>query len=83
MFLRPSWSAKQLDKIQMGDSYTMSDLCQYMLFKMATAGTKGQFCTPRNIFKMKVDMTEPNKTMHLRPQWWCRQSHGGGWGVSA
>ena len=35
------------------------DLYEYMLSKIATAGTNGQFRTPRHIIKLMVEMTAP------------------------
>ena len=39
---------------------TKGDLYEYLLSKVATAGTNGQFRTPRHIIKMMVDMVQPN-----------------------
>ena len=50
-----------IDKIEMKDRDTKGDLYEYLLSKIATAGTNGQFRTPRHIIKMMVDMLEPNK----------------------
>jgi type I restriction enzyme M protein len=50
-----------IDKIDMKDRDTKGDLYEYMLSKTATAGTNGQFRTPRHIIKMMVDMTQPKK----------------------
>ena len=52
---------QMIDKIQMDDRDTKGDLYEYLLSKMATAGTNGQFRTPRHIIKMMVDMVEPQK----------------------
>lgn len=41
-----------------GDS--KGDLYEYLLSKVATAGTNGQFRTPRHIIKMMVEMVKPN-----------------------
>lgn len=41
-----------------GDS--KGDLYEYLLSKVATAGTNGQFRTPRHIIKMMVEMIKPN-----------------------
>lgn len=49
----------QLDGIDMSDSDTKGDLYEYMLGKIAQAGTNGQFRTPRHIIKLMVDMTAP------------------------
>ena len=44
----------QIDGIQMDDRDTKGDLYEYLLSKIATAGTNGQFRTPRHIIKMMV-----------------------------
>jgi type I restriction enzyme M protein len=48
-----------LDKVPMEDRDTKGDIYEYMLGKLATAGTNGQFRTPRHIIEMMVAMTEP------------------------
>lgn len=48
-----------LDKIPMEDRDTKGDLYEYMLGKIATAGTNGQFRTPRHIIKLMVEMMQP------------------------
>lgn len=50
---------QMIDKIQMDDRDTKGDLYEYLLSKIASAGTNGQFRTPRHIIKMMVDMVEP------------------------
>ena len=50
-----------IDKINMKDRDTKGDLYEYMLSKIASAGTNGQFRTPRHIIKMMVDMTQPKR----------------------
>ena len=50
-----------IDKINMKDRDTKGDLYEYMLSKIASAGTNGQFRTPRHIIKIMVDMTQPKK----------------------
>ena len=52
---------QMIDKIQMDDRDTKGDLYEYLLSKIATAGTNGQFRTPRHIIKMMVDIMQPNK----------------------
>jgi type I restriction enzyme M protein len=49
----------QLDSIPMDDADTKGDLYEYMLGKIAQAGTNGQFRTPRHIIKLMVEMTAP------------------------
>lgn len=53
---------QMIDKIKMEDRDTKGDVYEYLLSKIATAGTNGQFRTPRHIIKMMVDMVEPKKT---------------------
>ncbi len=52
---------QMIGKIKMEDRDTKGDLYEYLLSKIATAGTNGQFRTPRHIIKMMVDMVEPKK----------------------
>ncbi len=52
---------QMIDKIKMDDRDTKGDLYEYLLSKIATAGTNGQFRTPRHIIKMMVDMVQPKK----------------------
>lgn len=52
---------QMIDKIKMDDRDTKGDLYEYLLSKIATAGTNGQFRTPRHIIKMMVDMVQPGK----------------------
>jgi type I restriction enzyme M protein len=51
-----------LDEIPMNDRDTSGDLYEYMLGKIATAGTNGQFRTPRHIIDLMVAMTAPQPT---------------------
>ncbi|WP_298045414.1 class I SAM-dependent DNA methyltransferase [uncultured Citricoccus sp.] len=48
-----------IDRIPMEDRDTKGDLYEYMLSKIATAGTNGQFRTPRHIIKLLVEMRDP------------------------
>lgn len=48
-----------LDAIPMADRDTKGDVYEYLLGKIATAGTNGQFRTPRHIIKMMVEMLQP------------------------
>lgn len=52
---------QMIDEIKMDDRDTKGDLYEYLLSKIATAGTNGQFRTPRHIIKMMVDMMQPKK----------------------
>ncbi len=46
------------DHVPMEDRDTKDDLYEYILSKIASAGQNGQFCTPRHIIKLMVEMTE-------------------------
>lgn len=48
-----------LDAIPMDDRDTKGDLYEYMLGKIAQAGTNGQFRTPRHIIKLMVELMAP------------------------
>lgn len=48
-------------QIKMDDRDTKGDLYEYLLSKIASAGTNGQFRTPRHIIKMMVEMMQPGK----------------------
>jgi type I restriction enzyme M protein len=48
-----------LSEINMEDRDTKGDVYEYLLSKIAAAGTNGQFRTPRHIIKMMVDMVAP------------------------
>ncbi|MBE9160371.1 SAM-dependent DNA methyltransferase [Nodosilinea sp. LEGE 06152] len=50
---------KQIEQIPMEDRDTKGDLYEYMLSKLSTAGTNGQFRTPRHIIKMMVQLLAP------------------------
>lgn len=52
---------QMIDKINMQDRDTKGDLYEYLLSKIATAGTNGQFRTPRHIIRMMVDMMQPRQ----------------------
>lgn len=49
----------QLDSITMKDKDTRGDVYEYLLAKMSTSGTNGQFRTPRHIIKMMVELLQP------------------------
>jgi type I restriction enzyme M protein len=51
-----------VDTIPMKDTDAKGDLYEYLLSKVATAGTNGQFRTPRHIIKMMVALTKPTPT---------------------
>ncbi len=48
-----------IDKLELGDADSKGDLYEYLLSKVATAGTNGQFRTPRHIIKMMVALVAP------------------------
>ena len=48
-----------IDEIPMEDRDAKGDLYEYMLSKIATAGTNGQFRTPRHIIRLLVEMRDP------------------------
>lgn len=48
-----------IDEIPMDERDTKGDLYEYMLGKIASAGTNGQFRTPRHIIDLMVKMTMP------------------------
>ena len=48
-----------IDSLELGDSDSKGDLYAYLLSKVATAGTNGQFRTPRHIIKMMVELVKP------------------------
>lgn len=50
---------QMIAKIRMDDRDTKGDLYEYLLSKIASAGTNGQFRTPRHIIKMMVEMMQP------------------------
>ncbi|MFC1536861.1 N-6 DNA methylase [Pseudomonadota bacterium] len=52
---------QMIDKISMDTRDTKGDLYEYLLSKIATAGTNGQFRTPRHIIKMMVEMMQPTQ----------------------
>jgi len=52
---------QMIDKIKMDDRDTKGDLYEYLLSKIATARTNGQFRAPRHIIKMMVKWCSPKK----------------------
>lgn len=51
-----------LNEIPMADRDTKGDIYEYMLSKLATSGTNGQFRTSRHIIKLMVEMVAPTPT---------------------
>nr|WP_300675503.1 class I SAM-dependent DNA methyltransferase [Soonwooa sp.] len=52
---------QQIDKLPLEKKDTKGDLYEYMLSKIAEAGTNGQFRTPRHIIRMMVELMEPSE----------------------
>jgi type I restriction enzyme M protein len=52
---------QMISQINMQDRDTKGDLYEYLLSKIASAGTNGQFRTPRHIIRMMVDMMQPQR----------------------
>ncbi|EDM26135.1 type I restriction modification system M subunit (site-specific DNA-methyltransferase subunit) [Lentisphaera araneosa HTCC2155] len=50
---------EMLDEIPMQDRDTKGDIYEYLLSKIATSGTLGQFRTPRHIIDLMVDLMRP------------------------
>jgi type I restriction enzyme M protein len=48
-----------LDNIPMEDRDTQGDVYEYLLSKLSTSGTNGQFRTPRHIINMIVELMKP------------------------
>lgn len=48
-----------IDKLDMPNRDTKGDLYEYLLSKISTSGTNGQFRTPRHIIKMMVELVRP------------------------
>lgn len=48
-----------IDRQELGEEDSKGDLYEYLLSKVATAGTNGQFRTPRHIIKMMVELVKP------------------------
>ena len=48
-----------IDGLDFGEEDSKGDLYEYLLSKIAQAGTNGQFRTPRHIIKMMVELMAP------------------------
>lgn len=48
-----------IDKLELGDEDSKGDLYEYLLSKLETSGTNGQFRTPRHIIEMMVNLVKP------------------------
>lgn len=51
---------KLLEEMSEKNKDTMGDLYEYLLSKLSTSGTNGQFRTPRHIIKMMVELMQPS-----------------------
>ncbi len=51
-----------IDQLELGEEDSKGDLYEYLLSKVATAGTNGQFRTPRHIIKMMVELVKPQSS---------------------
>ena len=51
-----------INGLDMKDRDTKGDIYEYLLSKVATSGTNGQFRTPRHIIKMMVELMKPTPT---------------------
>lgn len=52
---------QQIDKLDLDKKDAKGDLYEYMLSKIAEAGTNGQFRTPRHIIRMMVQIAQPKQ----------------------
>ncbi|MCB0749339.1 MAG: SAM-dependent DNA methyltransferase, partial [Ignavibacteriae bacterium] len=52
---------QQIDQLPLDNRDTKGDLYEYMLSKIAEAGTNGQFRTPRHIIDMMVELAQPKE----------------------
>ena len=52
---------QQVDALELDNKDAKGDLYEYMLSKIAEAGTNGQFRTPRHIIRMMVEITKPQQ----------------------
>lgn len=48
-----------LDALNMKERDTKGDVYEYLLSKLSTAGTNGQFRTPRHIIRMMIELMKP------------------------
>lgn len=48
-----------IDELNINDNDVKGDLYEYLLSKVSTSGTNGQFRTPRHIIKMMVNLMKP------------------------
>jgi len=57
-----------LSELPLDDRDTNGDIYEYMLMKVSTSGTNGQFRTPRHIIKMMVVVLHAKIPAHLQNQ---------------
>ncbi len=50
---------EQMDRIDWKDKDIRGDVYEYLLSKLSTSGTNGQFRTPRHIIRMMVELLDP------------------------
>lgn len=51
-----------LSELEINNKDVMGDVYEYLLSKIATSGTNGQFRTPRHIIRMMVELMQPKLT---------------------
>ena len=54
-----------IDELPTEDNDIKGDIYEYLLSKLQTSGTNGQFRTPRHIIKMMVDLVKPNSEEYI------------------
>lgn len=54
-----------IDNLELADKDAKGDLYEYLLSKVATAGTNGQFRTPRHIISMMVELMKPTPSDYI------------------
>lgn len=54
-----------IDNLELADKDAKGDLYEYLLSKVATAGTNGQFRTPRHIIRMMVELMKPTPSDYI------------------
>src|SRR5216684_807605 len=61
-------ACKAIDAMQISaqNQDVQGDLYEYLLGKLNTAGQNGQFCTPRHIIRMMVNMRDPRPGERIR-----------------
>lgn len=54
-----------IDELPTEENDIKGDIYEYLLSKLQTSGTNGQFRTPRHIIKMMVDLVKPNSEDYI------------------